>query len=203
MRFSASGASVEAASSRGSARRSPGSSASSMPAPSRQRGQFVDAVAPVVDAAEQAHHDQLRAPSTRARNRDRPNRDAAAPRDWRAAASASAPRARHRRAASAARSLSVNDRHDHVGRRLAEIDRFGRFVEGACFDPRDMHGRRFTPPARRRWRCGRGPSRRSRRAGSRRASPGAHGAVEIAAEALADALHQQAHRLARRLRRSP
>ena len=60
----ASGASVEASSRRASARRSPGKRASLIPRLSRQRRKLVDAVAPIVGAAEQPREDE-RAPRRR------------------------------------------------------------------------------------------------------------------------------------------
>ena len=91
--------------------------------------------------------------------------------------------------------VAEGQQHD-LGGRLPEIDRFGRLVEGACFDPRDMHGRFQAPsmaaiaPRSRPF----SPITTSRLAAR---LAGAHGTIEIAAKPLTDALDQQAHRLAR------
>ena len=107
-------------------------------APSRQRRQFVDAVAPVVGAAEHAGDDQLRLRAhalaieidrigvAQRRETGEPQRRLR----------------RLERRVGAGQRIEVavgKGQDDDVRRRLAEIDRFDRFVERAELYARDMH----------------------------------------------------------------
>ena len=109
------------------------------PAPTRQRRQFVDAVAPVVGAAEHARDDQLRLRAhalaievdrigmAQRRETGEPQRRLR----------------RLERGVGAGQRVEVavgKRQDDDVRRRLAEIDGFDRFVERADVYARDVHG---------------------------------------------------------------
>ena len=91
--------------------------------------------------------------------------------------------------------VAVGEREEHdIRRRLAEIDRFDRFVERADLDAGDVHG---TSGAERRGdRVAVDALLRDHDEAALARLAGAPRPVEVAAEPLADALHQQAHRLA-------
>ena len=178
--------------------RSPGTIASAKPRAAREAASSLDAVAPVVDAAEQPDQHEARA----GRNLLEIEIDGigmfqrgeiAPGAGWAARLASSAPK----RAASSRKIAVGEGQKDDIGGRSAR-DRPPRPSRRASAFRSARDAWRLTRAS---MRCdarrGRGPFRRSPRAGSRRASPGLQARSKSLPEARADALHQQAHRLAR------
>ena len=159
-----------------------------------ESGQLLDAVAPVLHAPEQSHQNEPRART----NRFEIEIDGIGmfQRGEIRQPQAGARLAHSIPSRGESREVAIGERQQHdLGGRLPEIDRFGRLVEGACFDPRDMH--RLSRPQHGFDRA----AVETLLANHDESAPAGLAlcprTVEITAKSLADALDQQAHRLAR------
>ena len=105
----------------------------------RQRRQPVDTVAPPIQTAQQADHDDLGVLSPRARSKDRPTSDAADRADC-ASRTVGSDVALLRPCSGKAGEIAVGERKDDdIAGRLAEIDRLDQIVEGGRAGREQVH----------------------------------------------------------------